>query len=111
MYKMRYSVETWIRAKNPFKIEYYCQAQPKLQVKLSLKAEISLIFAISSIRPAARPAAWNSSEKAGIEQNLTKETCRNVVGPNLEDYLHFWQIEDDLNFFSSNGRRPHFFCK
>ena len=32
----------------------YCQAQPKLQVKFSLKAEISLIFDISSIHPAGR---------------------------------------------------------
>jgi hypothetical protein len=82
---------------------YCCQAQPKLQVKLCLKAEISLMFSISGI--------------VGNEQNLTKYAYRNVVRSNSEgdlnflkrgDNLNFLQMEDDL-IFLTNGRWPHLF--
>ena len=87
-----------------------------LQVKLGLKTEISFNFAISSIRPAGRPPTQNSSEKAGTEQNLTKEQYRNVVGPNLEDDLIFFQLKDNLSFrqmeddlnFVVSGRLQYF---
>ena len=78
-----------------------------------LRLALFLIYPASTRpagRPPGRPAARNSSEKASTEQNLDKEPYMNVVGPNLEDELNGWQMEDDLNFLP-NGRRPPFFGK
>ena len=62
-------------------VGHYCQAQPKLQVKLSLKAELALfLFPPAPAYPPAR--------SSGI-----------VVKP---------KMEDDLNIFE-NGRQPQYF--
>ena len=77
----------------------YCQAQPKLQVKLSLKAELALF----SINPATHhqpptpthPPTRNISEIAGNEQNLLSNIGRSTL---VELKTLLKNMEDDLTF-------------
>ena len=104
----------------------YCQAQPQLQVKLSLKAELALI----SVKPAAHPCHPGHPPthprhlrlgklifqhfSVNVDQVSFQEYSRNPIGRRPQ---FFRQMEDDLNFldkwkttsiFQTNGRRPQF---
>ena len=53
-------------------VGHYCQAQPQFQLSW---AELALVL----IYPAARPPVRNSSEIAGIEQNLLSKSCKSIL--------------------------------
>ena len=70
---------------------------PQLQVKLCLKDELALI----SANPATHPHMWKF-----IFQHFAVNIDQ-VSSGELEDGLHFWQMEDNIIFFA-NGRQHHF---
>ena len=87
---------------------YFCQAQPKLQVKQSLKAELALIL----FPPAtARPPVRNSTEKAGSEHN---KLCNH---PRSSPWVKNWKITSILGgngryfIILGNGRWPQLLAK
>ena len=99
----------------------FCQAQPKLQVKLSLKAELALF----PFNPAGRPAARPPARPSGIvvkKLEISKLSLVTIIGlvyeakmiigrrphyfckwkttstfPQMEDDLNFWKMEDEFN--------------
>ena len=73
----------------------YCQAQPQLQVKLNLKAELVLF----SIKPAPPPPHHSQPGKF-----ISQQFSVNV------DQVSSQELEDDLNLLA-NGRQPHIFGK
>ena len=86
-----------VRQHNELKIShYFCQAQPKLQVKHSLKAKLAL-FSINPATPTPHLGKFIFQHfSVNVEQ---------VISLKIEDDLISLEMEDDLNSFE-NGRRP-----
>ena len=78
----------------------YCQAQPQLQVKLSLKAELALI----SVNPATHPrhphpATPTTLARESLFSSIDQVTLKEYVRTQLWRRPQFVrQMEDDLNF-------------
>ena len=71
----------------------YCQAQPQLQAKLSLKAELALISLNPATHPPPTPHPYQESFFQHVSVTVDK-VCQQ-------------ELEDDL-YFLVNGRRPQF---
>jgi hypothetical protein len=71
---------------------FYCQAQPQLQVKHSLKAELAL-FSLNPATPTLHPRPGKF-----IFQHLSVNV----------DHVSLQKLEDDPNTLA-NGRRPQLF--